>query len=144
MKYTDIRNIKVTLHGDFGQSHGLEPGHDIPDDIRREPISTGFMQTHVLRLELADGRTVKVPACIIVAVSAGRITRIAVGIHGEVAGLHGWDRNLVVILRQRHPHEAQTHRGHPKVLAIHGGHVLAELFAEGVIALRVCRFCCGP
>lgn len=34
------------------------------------------MQQHVLRVTTASGRRVSVPACMVVAVEAGRITRI--------------------------------------------------------------------
>ncbi len=45
--------------------------------LRREVLSTGFMQQHILRGELPDGRAFEMPACIICQVSEeGLITRL--------------------------------------------------------------------
>ncbi len=46
------------------------------DEIRRQVTATGFVQQHVLRVTTASGRRVSVPACLVVAVDSGRITRI--------------------------------------------------------------------
>ena len=46
------------------------------DEVRREVTPSGFVQMHVLRLELGDGRSVRIPACLVARVSQGRITRI--------------------------------------------------------------------
>jgi ketosteroid isomerase-like protein len=44
--------------------------------IRRHEIDGGFVQQHELHVELPDGRTADLPACIVAQVSDGRITRI--------------------------------------------------------------------
>jgi ketosteroid isomerase-like protein len=44
--------------------------------IRRESTDTGFVQQHVLVLDLDDDRRASIPACIVATVSGGRITRI--------------------------------------------------------------------
>lgn len=44
--------------------------------IRRHEIPGGFVQQHVLHVELPDGRAADLPACVVVAVADGRITRI--------------------------------------------------------------------
>ena len=46
------------------------------EEVRREMLATGFVQMHVLRLELGTGRSVRIPACLVVRVAHGRITRI--------------------------------------------------------------------
>ena len=46
------------------------------EEIRRHPVPGGFVQQHVLRVTTASGRRVAVPACMVVAVEGGRITRI--------------------------------------------------------------------
>jgi ketosteroid isomerase-like protein len=46
------------------------------EEVRREMLATGFVQMHVLRLDLASGRTVHIPACLVARVADGRITRI--------------------------------------------------------------------
>lgn len=46
------------------------------EEVRREMLATGFVQMHVLRLDLASGRTVRIPACLVARVADGRITRI--------------------------------------------------------------------
>jgi uncharacterized protein len=46
------------------------------EEVRREMIPSGFVQMHVLRLELGDGRTVRIPACLVARVAQGRIARI--------------------------------------------------------------------
>ena len=46
------------------------------EEVRRELIPTGFVQMHVLRLDLSGGRTLRIPACLVARVSQGRITRI--------------------------------------------------------------------
>lgn len=46
------------------------------EKVRRELLPTGFVQMHVLRLDLSGGRTVRIPACLVARVSQGRITRI--------------------------------------------------------------------
>ncbi len=45
-------------------------------DIRRSAIDGGFVQQHVLRVAFADGRTADLPACLVVSVADGLITRI--------------------------------------------------------------------
>ncbi len=44
--------------------------------IRRYEIDDGFVQQHDLHLELPDGRSADLPACIVVKVSGDQITRI--------------------------------------------------------------------
>ncbi len=46
------------------------------EEVRRDMLPSGFVQMHVLHLELAAGRTLRIPACLVVKVSQGRITRI--------------------------------------------------------------------
>ena len=46
------------------------------DVLRREALPDGFMQQHVLRGELRDGRPFEMPACVICQVSKGCITRL--------------------------------------------------------------------
>ena len=46
------------------------------EDVRRSPTPTGFVQQHVLRCTRPDGRRVEVPACLVVTVDGGRITRL--------------------------------------------------------------------
>ena len=45
-------------------------------EIRREPTPSGFVQQHVLRAQLKNGREFVLPACIICVVNNGRITRL--------------------------------------------------------------------
>ena len=45
-------------------------------EIRREPTPAGFVQQHVLRAQLKNGREFVLPACIICVVTNGRITRL--------------------------------------------------------------------
>ena len=44
--------------------------------IRRHEIDGGFVQQHELHVELPDGRTADLPACIVATMSGERITRI--------------------------------------------------------------------
>ncbi len=47
------------------------------DIQRREVLGDGFLQQHILRGELSDGRAFEMPACIICQVNAeGQITRL--------------------------------------------------------------------
>jgi uncharacterized protein len=46
------------------------------DDIRRQPTPTGFVQQHVLRGTAPDGTAVEMPACLVVTIANGRITRL--------------------------------------------------------------------
>ena len=46
------------------------------DEIRRQPTPTGFVQQHVLRGTAPDGTAVEIPACLIVTIADGRITRL--------------------------------------------------------------------
>ena len=46
------------------------------DDIRRYAIDGGFVQQHVLRGNNVEGVEVQIPACIVVKVADGKITRI--------------------------------------------------------------------
>jgi ketosteroid isomerase-like protein len=46
------------------------------DDVRRERTPRGFVQMHTLRIEKADGRTIRIPACVVAEVRDGRIRRI--------------------------------------------------------------------
>jgi ketosteroid isomerase-like protein len=46
------------------------------DEVRRHEFDGGFVQQHVLRLTKADGTVVPLPACMVVAVADGKITRI--------------------------------------------------------------------
>lgn len=45
-------------------------------EIRRAPTPSGFVQQHVLRAQLKNGREFVLPACIICVVKNGRITRL--------------------------------------------------------------------
>jgi ketosteroid isomerase-like protein len=46
------------------------------EEIRRQATPSGFVQQHVLRGIAPNGKPVEVPACIVCAVSGGRITRL--------------------------------------------------------------------
>jgi ketosteroid isomerase-like protein len=46
------------------------------DDVVRHPIDGGFVQQHVLRGTTTAGVEVQVPACVVVKVADGKITRI--------------------------------------------------------------------
>ena len=46
------------------------------EDVRRAPTTTGFVQQHILRCTRPDGVRVEVPACLVMTVDAGRITRL--------------------------------------------------------------------
>jgi ketosteroid isomerase-like protein len=45
-------------------------------NVRRTIVAGGFVQQHVLHVELPDGRTADVPAAVFVEVNDGRVTRI--------------------------------------------------------------------
>ena len=45
-------------------------------DIRRSVTDEGFVQQHVLHVEFSDGRSADLPACLVVQVVDGRITRL--------------------------------------------------------------------
>jgi len=45
-------------------------------DVRRSRTDTGFVQQHVLRLTSPAGEALALPACLVVGVDGGRITRI--------------------------------------------------------------------
>ena len=44
--------------------------------VRREALSDGFLQQHVLEAALPDGSTFKMDACVIIKVENGVITRL--------------------------------------------------------------------
>lgn len=46
------------------------------EDIRRTITADGFVQQHVMRFTRKDGTRQEIPACLVVAVSDGHITRI--------------------------------------------------------------------
>lgn len=46
------------------------------EEIRRTITPTGFVQQHVMRFTRKDGTRQEIPACLVVAVSDGHITRI--------------------------------------------------------------------
>jgi ketosteroid isomerase-like protein len=46
------------------------------DVVRREELPGGYVQQHVLRGIAPDGSELRVPACLIVSIADGRITRI--------------------------------------------------------------------
>jgi ketosteroid isomerase-like protein len=46
------------------------------EEVQRQRTDRGFVQQHVLRGRLADGRELSVPACMVVTVESGHITRI--------------------------------------------------------------------
>jgi ketosteroid isomerase-like protein len=46
------------------------------EEVRRQPTPTGFVQQHVLRGTTRSGEQIDVPACLVVTIDAGRITRI--------------------------------------------------------------------
>jgi ketosteroid isomerase-like protein len=45
-------------------------------EIRRSETERGFVQQHVLHLEFSDGRSADLPACLVVEVTDGHITRL--------------------------------------------------------------------
>jgi uncharacterized protein len=45
-------------------------------EIRRSVVDDGFVQQHVLHVEFPDGRSADLPACLVVEVSDGHITRL--------------------------------------------------------------------
>jgi uncharacterized protein len=53
--------------------------------IRRFEIPGGFVQQHELHVELPDGRSADLPACVVVRVDGGRITRIDEYLDGAAA-----------------------------------------------------------
>lgn len=46
------------------------------EEVRRQRTEQGFVQQHVLRGIAPSGREVSLPACLVVTVAGGRITRI--------------------------------------------------------------------
>ncbi|GAC1586786.1 MAG: nuclear transport factor 2 family protein [Acidimicrobiales bacterium] len=46
------------------------------EDVRRVPIPGGFVQQHVMRGRSRSGSEIRVPACMVVDVADGKITRI--------------------------------------------------------------------
>jgi ketosteroid isomerase-like protein len=46
------------------------------EDVRRHATPTGFVQQHVLRGTAPNGKSLEIPACIVCAVSGGRISRL--------------------------------------------------------------------
>ena len=46
------------------------------DDVRRQTTPDGFVQQHVLRGTVGNGVAVEIPACIVVTIRDGRITRL--------------------------------------------------------------------
>ncbi|HSP03074.1 MAG TPA: nuclear transport factor 2 family protein [Acidimicrobiales bacterium] len=46
------------------------------EEIRRHRTDTGVVQQHVLRATTAAGRRVAVPACMVITIDGGRITRL--------------------------------------------------------------------
>jgi ketosteroid isomerase-like protein len=46
------------------------------EDVRRMPTPTGFVEQHVLRGTAPDGEPLEVPACLVVTVRDGRISRV--------------------------------------------------------------------
>ena len=53
--------------------------------IRRFQIEGGFVQQHDLHLEFDDGRSSDIPACAVVIVSGGKVTRIDEYLDGATA-----------------------------------------------------------
>jgi ketosteroid isomerase-like protein len=53
-------------------------------NVRRTIVAGGFVQQHVLHVELPDGRTADVPAAVFVEVDDGRVTRIDEYLDGVV------------------------------------------------------------
>jgi hypothetical protein len=53
--------------------------------IRRFQIEGGFVQQHDLHLEFDDGRSADIPACAVVMVSEGKVTRIDEYLDGSTA-----------------------------------------------------------
>jgi len=46
------------------------------EEVRRTPTATGFVEQHVLRGTTANGKLLDVPACLVITVTEGRISRI--------------------------------------------------------------------
>lgn len=46
------------------------------DEVRRHRTDTGLVQQHVLRATTPAGRRVAVPACMVITIDGGRITRL--------------------------------------------------------------------
>jgi len=46
------------------------------DEVRRMPTATGFVEQHVLRGTTKTGKVLDVPACLVITVTGGRISRI--------------------------------------------------------------------
>jgi ketosteroid isomerase-like protein len=46
------------------------------DEIRRQVTPTGYVQQHVLRGTAADGTKIEVPACLVVTITDGKISRL--------------------------------------------------------------------
>jgi ketosteroid isomerase-like protein len=46
------------------------------EEIRRHRTDTGLVQQHVLRATTSAGRRVAVPACMVITIDGGRITRL--------------------------------------------------------------------
>lgn len=53
------------------------------EEVRRERTASGFVQQHVLRGRNPAGKALEIPVCLVVAVTAGRITRIDEYLDGE-------------------------------------------------------------
>lgn len=46
------------------------------EEVRRHRTGTGLVQQHVLRATTSTGRRVAVPACMVITIDGGRITRL--------------------------------------------------------------------
>jgi len=46
------------------------------DDVRRQRTEHGFVQQHVLRATTPSGAELSVPACIVVTIRDGKVTRL--------------------------------------------------------------------
>lgn len=46
------------------------------EEVRRQEITGGFLEQHVLRGELADGTKIEAPTCMIGYIADGKITRL--------------------------------------------------------------------
>ena len=46
------------------------------EEVRRQPTPSGFVQQHVLRGTAPNGTELEIPACLVVAVDNGRVTRV--------------------------------------------------------------------
>ncbi len=66
-KAANLRTLEWMVAGTASRSYRA---------VRRTSTTDGFVQQHVLHLELDDGRSVDLPAALFVRIAGGRVTRI--------------------------------------------------------------------